>query len=68
MLRERDVRFYPIWEVLAYQALTSDEYVEEFERRCRFSQSSLKKRLDDGLEIIKTAIFRRSIADAFFSE
>jgi hypothetical protein len=68
MRRERDFRFYPIWEVLAYLALTSDEYVEEFERRCRFSQSSLKKRLDDGLEIVKTAIFRRSLDDAFFSK
>lgn len=64
--RERDFRFYPIWEVLAYQSLTSDEYVEEFERRCRVSQSSLETRLDDGLEIVKTAIFRRSIADALF--
>lgn len=68
MLREGDFRFYPIWEVLAYQSLTSDEYVEEFERRCRVSQSSLETRLDDGLEIVKTAIFRRSIADALFRQ
>lgn len=68
MRRERDVRFYPIWEVLAYLALTSDEYVEEFERRCLFSESPTETRLDDGLEIVKTAIFRRSLDDAFFSE
>ena len=68
MKREKDLRFYSVWEVLAYLALTSDEYVEEFERRCRVSQSSLETRLDDGLEIVKTAIFRRSIADALFRQ
>lgn len=64
----QDFRFYPVWEVVSWLGLTSNDYVEEFERRCRFSQSSLKKRLDDGLEIIKTAIFKRSLDDAFFSE
>jgi len=68
MSKEKDFRFYPVWELVSWLGLTSDEYAEEFERRCRFSQSSLQKRLDDGLEIIKTAIFKRSIADAFFSE
>jgi hypothetical protein len=68
MSKEKDFRFYPVWELVSWLGLNADEYINEFEKRCRFSQSSLEKRLDDGLEIIKAAIFKRSIADAFFSE
>lgn len=65
---ERDFRFYPIWELISRLGLNADEYINEFERRCRFSQSSLETRLDDGLEIVKTAIFKRSLNDAIFSD
>ncbi len=68
MKRERDFRFYPVWELVSCLGLNADEYIKEFEKRCRFSQSSLENRLDDGLEIIKTAIFRRSIADTLFRQ
>lgn len=68
MKREKDFRFYPVWELISRLGLNADEYINEFEKRCLFSESPTETRLDDGLEIIKSAIFRRSLDDAIFSE
>ena len=68
MKREQDLRFYPVWELVSRLGLNADEYINEFEKRCLFSESPTETRLDDGLEIVKTAIFRRSIADALFRQ
>ena len=68
MKREKDFRFYPVWELISRLGLNADEYINEFEKRCLLSESPTETKLDDGLEIIKTAIFRRSIGDAIFSE
>lgn len=61
MRKEREFRFYPIWEVVSWLGLNSDEYNIEFEKRCRFSESPMEVKLEEGLEVIKAAIFGRRI-------
>lgn len=66
MSRERDFRFYPIWEAVSWLAFTSDKYLKGFEEMCRFSDDPVKVKLDEGLEVIKAAIFRRDIGSTSF--
>jgi hypothetical protein len=66
MKKEQDFRFYPVWEVASWLGLNSDEYIKAFEERCRFSEAPTEKKLEDGLEIIKAAIFRRRIDSTSF--
>lgn len=58
MRKEMDFRFYPVWEFLSWLALPSDEYIEEFDSQCRFSEKPVEERLEEGLDIVKCAIFR----------
>ena len=61
MKQEQDFRFYPIWEVVAWRALNSDEYIQGFEQRCLFPTFPQEEKLDQGLQIVKAALFRRRI-------
>lgn len=66
MKRERDLRFYLVWELVSWLALTSDEYIKAFDERCRFSESPVEVKLEDGLQIVKAATFRRRIDNNSF--
>lgn len=68
MRKERDFRFYEVWEVVSWLAFTSDKYVKGFEKMCRFSDEPVEIRLDEGLEVIKAAIFRRDIGSTSFEQ
>jgi len=63
---DRDFRFYSIWELVSWLGLTSDEYIKEFEEKCRSSKLPKEKRLEEGLEVIKAAIFPRRIDNTSF--
>ena len=65
MSKERDFRFYAVWELLSWLAI-SDEYIKSFEDRCRFSESSPEKKTREGLNVIKAAIFKRPLEDTLF--
>ena len=58
---KQDFRFYSIWEVVAWRALNSDEYIKGFEQKCLFSSVPQEEKLDQGLQIVKAALFRRRI-------
>jgi len=66
MKREQDFRFYSVWEVVSWLGLSSDEYIQAFEERCRFSESPVQEKLEEGLQIVKAAIFRRKIDNNSF--
>lgn len=59
MSKEKDFRFYPIWVVVSWLGMTSDEYVEELDSQCRFSEKPVEEKLKEGLDIVKCAIFRQ---------
>ena len=61
-------RFYSIWELVSWLGLTSDGYIKEFEERCRFSAFPVEVKLEDGLEIVKAALFKRPIDIASFQQ
>jgi len=61
--KEQDFRFYLVWELISWLALTSDEYIKEFEAKCRFSESPMEVKLEKGLQIVKAATFRRKISN-----
>ena len=63
---DKDFRFYPIWELVSWLGLTSDEHIKTFEERCRFSASPIEKKIEEGLEVIKAAIFKRRIDSPSF--
>ena len=44
----------------------SDEYLKEFEKKCRFSSFPPEEKLEEGLQIVKAAIFRRKIGNTSF--
>jgi hypothetical protein len=64
--KEQDFRFYLVWELISWLALTSDEYIKEFEAKCQFSESPMEVKLENGLQIVKAATFRRKIGSASF--
>jgi len=66
MSREKDFRFYSVWELVSWLGLSSDEYIQAFEERCRFSEFSTEKKLEQGLEVVKAAIFGRDIGTTCF--
>jgi hypothetical protein len=69
MKRERDLRFYAVWELISWVALTSDEYIKAFDERCRFSESPVEEKLEEGLQIVKAATFKRPIDNnSFFQD
>jgi len=69
MKRERNLRFYAVWELVAWLALTSDEYIKEFDEKCRFSESPVEEKLEEGLQIVKAATFKRPIDNnSFFQD
>ena len=61
MFKERDFRFYPIWEVVSWRTLNADEYIKGFEQRCLFSEAQADRKIHEGLEVIKAAIFKGRI-------
>ena len=63
---KQDFRFYSVWELVSWLALTSDEYVKAFDERCRFSESPVQEKLEEGLQIVKAALFRRRIDNNSF--
>jgi hypothetical protein len=65
MKKEQDFRFYAVWELISWLAI-SDEYLTAFEDRCRFSESSTQKKLEEGHQIVKAAIYKRTIDEPFF--
>jgi hypothetical protein len=66
--KEQDFRFYEVWELISWLALTSDEYLTAFEERCRFSESSPEKKIREGLNVVKAAIFKRPLDQPFFQQ
>jgi hypothetical protein len=68
MKKEKDFRFYGVWELLSWLALTSDEYLTAFEERCRFAESPTEEKIKAGLNVVKAAIFRRGIDDSFYQQ
>jgi hypothetical protein len=66
MKQEQDFEFYAVWELIAWLALSSDEYIKEFDQRCRFSESSTEEKIRAGLAVIKSAIFKRPMDDAVY--
>ncbi len=66
MKKENCFEYYSIWELVSFLALTSDEYIKAFEERCRFSESPEEVKLEQGLEVIKSATFRRRIDNTSF--
>ncbi|MGO9570481.1 MAG: hypothetical protein ACLP5H_23365 [Desulfomonilaceae bacterium] len=59
--KEQDFRFYGVWELISWLALTSDEYIKAFEEKCRFSEAPTQEKLRHGLDILKAATFKRPI-------
>ncbi|MGO9566622.1 MAG: hypothetical protein ACLP5H_03675 [Desulfomonilaceae bacterium] len=57
--RQRSFEFYPVWALILWLALQSDEEIQEFDEKCRFSSVPLEEKIDEGLNIIKEAIFKR---------
>jgi hypothetical protein len=68
MQREKNFRFYPIWEVVSWLAFTSDKYLSGFEEMCRLSDDPVEMKIQQGLEVIKAAIFRRDIGSTSFEQ
>ena len=66
MVKEQVFEFYLVWELVSWLGLSSDEYIKEFEERCRFSAFPVEVKLEEGLEVIKAAIFKRPVGDTFF--
>jgi len=66
MKREGDFRFYSVWEVVSWLAMTSDEYIKAFEERCRFSESPTEEKIKAGLNVVKAAIFKRPVDATLF--
>jgi hypothetical protein len=66
MLKEQCFEFYSIWELVSWLGLTSDEYIKEFEERCRFSAFPVEVKLEEGLEVVRAAMFRRMIDNTSF--
>src|SRR5271157_3654474 len=66
MVEEEVFEFYSIWELVSWLGLSSDEYIKEFEEKCRYSKLPKEKRLEEGLEVVKAAIFKRPVDDTFF--
>ena len=66
MVKEQCFEFYSIWELVSWLGLTSDEYIKEFEERCRFSAFPVGVKLEEGLEVVKAAIFNRPIENTSF--
>jgi hypothetical protein len=62
---KRYFEYYPIWELVSWLALY-DEYLKEFEKKCRFSSFPPEEKLEEGLQIVKAAIFRRKIDNNSF--
>lgn len=68
MREEKDFRFYEVWELISWLGLSSDQYVKEFDEKCRFSESPVEVKLEDGLDLVKAAIFRRRINSTSFQQ
>jgi hypothetical protein len=66
MSKEKDFRFYAVWELISWLTLTSDEYIKAFDERCRFSESPVEEKLRDGLDVVKAAIFGRRLDNNSF--
>ena len=66
MKRDQDLRFYLVWELVSWLALSSDEYIKAFEEKCRFLESSTEKKIEEGLEVVKAAMFKRPIENTSF--
>ena len=66
MVEEQVFEFYSIWELVSWLGLSSDEYIKAFEEKCRFSESSTEKKIEEGLEVVKAAIFKRPIENTSF--
>ena len=66
MSKEKNFTFYSIWELISWLTLTSDEYIKAFDDRCRFSEAPVEEKLEEGLQIVKAAIFRRKIDNNSF--
>lgn len=64
--RDKDFRFYPVWELISWLGLSSEEYLKAFDEKCRFSGSPVEVKLEEGLEVIKATIFRRKIDNNSF--
>jgi hypothetical protein len=61
MKKGQNFRFYAVWELICGLALTSDEYTKAFDERCRFSESPMEVKLEEGLQIVKAATFGRRL-------
>jgi len=66
MSKEKDFRFYAVWELISWLTLTSDEYIKAFDETCRFSESPVEEKLRDGLDVVKAAIFGRRLENNSF--
>ena len=66
MVEEQVFEFYSIWELVSWLGLSSDEYIKAFEENCLFSESSTEKKIEEGLEVVKAAIFNRPIENTSF--
>jgi hypothetical protein len=58
MSKEQDFKYYSIWELISWLVLTSDEEIKEFEENCRFSESPPEVKVQNGLQIVKKALWR----------
>ena len=66
MGKEQCFEFYSIWELVSWLGLSSDEYIKAFEEKCRSSKLPKEKRLEEGLEVVKAAMFKRPIENTSF--
>ena len=66
MRREKDFEFYPIWELISWRAMEFDEGLAEFQEKCLFSESPPEVKLQNGVDIVRTAL-RRAMGNRRFS-
>jgi|SRR5271157_2457997 len=56
MSKEGNFEFYPVWELISWLGMESDEEIREFEEKCRFSESEPEEKLEQGLDVVKQAL------------